>query len=278
VAGGDLGAHRAGRESHTGQVVQVEAVQRGGPGCAEVGHHGGHVGEYQQLVGVDGDGEQGHGEVLVDDGLDALEQARAVIDDRGSAAAPADDHRLVLQQMCDRSLLDDPLWVRGGDDTTPPVAVGGDVPTVRLGQPQRALMVVDGSDELRGCGEGRVVRVDQCLGDDTQDRLRHSGVVQALGQPVADHPLCLGDERVQWVGAGQGQVVLALQGEHADLRAVAVADEQLVVRGERGEGPGGRLDVLDLDDGVGLLAASQECVAAERGHDAHVSRLSRRGL
>jgi hypothetical protein len=50
----------------------------------------------------------------------------------------------------------------------------------------------------------------------------------------------------------------ALEGEQADLRPVAVGDDQLVARGERGDGRG---HVVQLDGGVGWLAPSQQGVA-----------------
>ena len=51
-------------------------------------HHGGDVGEEQEHASIDGGREQGSGEVLVDDGLDAVQAAVSVADD-GDAAAPA---------------------------------------------------------------------------------------------------------------------------------------------------------------------------------------------
>src|SRR5690606_1764109 len=51
--------------------------------------------------------------------------------------------------------------------------------------------------------------------------------------------------------------------------AVAVGDDHLVLVGERGQGPCGDPDVLDLGVGVRNLAALQEGVAAEGHHDAH---------
>ena len=62
---------------------------------------------------------------------------------------------------------------------------------------------VDAPDELRGVGERRVVGGDDGLGDERGDRSRHAGVAQFLRQPVADHALGLGAERVQRVRLGQ---------------------------------------------------------------------------
>jgi hypothetical protein len=93
---------------------------------------------------------------------------------------------------------------------------------------------------------------------------------------VSDHALRLRAEDGERVGAGQQRVALALEGEHADLRAVAVADDQLVPPGQRGEGLRGRPDVLQLDSSVGFVAVLEQRVAAEGDDNAHVSRPARR--
>ena len=84
-------------------------MQGGGPGRAEMRHYRGHVGADEQPAGVHSDGQQGRGEVLVDDGFDAAQLARAVVDDGDAAASPADEDGLGAQQSFDRVLLDDPL-------------------------------------------------------------------------------------------------------------------------------------------------------------------------
>jgi hypothetical protein len=51
--------------------------------------------------------------------------------------------------------------------------------------------------------------------------------------------------------AGSGR--RRFQGERADLRAVSVADDQLVFGGERWECSGGALDVMASDGGIRLV-------------------------
>jgi hypothetical protein len=97
--------------------------------------------------------------------------------------------------------------------------------------------------------------VDDRLGDQAEDRLGDAGVVQALGEPVPDHSLGLGDEHIKGVGAAEGVVVLAFHGEHADLWSVAVADDQLMLTGDGCECLGCGADVAELDAGVGFFPA-----------------------
>ncbi len=101
--------------------------------------------------------------------------------------------------------------------------------------------------------ERRIGRVHDALGEQGDHLAIGQDVVEALGQPVADQPLCLGTQRVererpgeQWVGGG-------LHRQDTDLGTVAVRDDHLVVAGERGE----RFDrpdhVATLRLGVGAL-------------------------
>jgi hypothetical protein len=54
---------------------------------------------------------------------------------------------------------------------------------------------------------------------------RH-GAAQCPDKPVTDHPLGLRAEHVERVRVGQRRVTRAFQGQHADLRAVAMRDHQ----------------------------------------------------
>ena len=65
-----------------------------------------------------------------------------------------------------------------------------------------------------------------------------SAFCSACEQPVADHALGLGAEDVERVRPVELRVGGALQGEQADLRAVAVGDDELVLLGERRPGRG----------------------------------------
>src|SRR6202042_450896 len=89
------------------------------------------------------------------------------------------------------------------------------------------------------------------------------------GEPVADHSLGLRAEHIERVGMSQGRVVGALQRQQADLRAVAVGDDQFVLAGQRRERGNRFEDVLFLDLGFRQLPPFQRGVPAEGDHDSH---------
>ena len=136
-------------------------------------------------------------------------------------------------------------------------------------QPLALLGVVDRADRLARGGEGRVVGIDADLGQQRGQRCGQALVAQRLLQDVADHPLALGAEDVERVGADTG-VGGGLQREQADLRAVAVGHDDLVAATDHvADGSGRGDDVGSLGLGVGGLAAAQQRVAAEGDDDAH---------
>ena len=67
------------------------------------------IGQDEQGVGFEVFGEDGCGEVFVDDCFDALEFAGVVADDGDAAAAGADDDGSGLEQGADESGFDDAL-------------------------------------------------------------------------------------------------------------------------------------------------------------------------
>jgi hypothetical protein len=123
------------------------------------------------------------------------------------------------------------------------VTVGRDTPAVLFGELVRLLLGVAGSDELGRVGERGIGRIDHRLSDQTEDRFAHPRVAQRLDQPIVDHALGLRDQIIQRIRAGQGGVRCALQREHADLRAVAVADQQVMVERQGRQSLRGRAHV-----------------------------------
>ena len=126
-AGGDLRAHRArlevafgGQRLHLAHRHRVDGAL---VGRAVVDIHLGDVGEDQQDVGADLLGEQGGGEILVDDRRDAVETAAAVARHGDAAAARADHERPALDQGRDRRAGDDLAGLRRRHDP-PPAAAG----------------------------------------------------------------------------------------------------------------------------------------------------------
>ena len=93
-------------------------------------------------------------------------------------------------------------------------------------------------------------------------------VADLLLDEVADHALGLGAEHVERIGLDV-LVGGALQREQADLRAVAVRDDELVVAGDPRESARGDPDVRALVAGGHRLAPLEQGVAAESDDDAH---------
>ena len=83
--------------------------------------------------------------------------------------------------------------------------------------------------------EGRVGGVDFDLGEQGgEGHLDRQQVAQLLFDHIADHAFGFGAEHVQRVGV-LGIVGIALQGQQAHLRAVAVGHHQLVAGGDLGD-------------------------------------------
>ena len=87
------------------------------------------------MVGTDGEGEVGGGEVLVDDRLHTVQLPVRVAHDGDTATPAADDHGPTVQQLRGDGLLEDAHWHRGGHDPAPLRAVLRDGPTVLDGEP-----------------------------------------------------------------------------------------------------------------------------------------------
>ena len=118
------------------------------------------------------------------------------------------------EQLGDRVELDDADRLGRGHDPPPALPVRATLQPFSRGE-RPPPPVVDRADELGGRGERRVVGGDERLGDQREHGLADAGVGQRLGEPVADHPLGLGDERVERVGAASARVRAALQRQQA---------------------------------------------------------------
>ena len=134
--GVDLGAHRPGGElpglgvpAQLGEGDPLEvALLRGAPVDGGVVDVGGD----DEDVGVEGAREQGGGEVLVDDGLDAVEPAVGVADDGDAAPAGGDDDVAGGEQRPHGLDVDDLERLGRGDDAAPALvaAVLPDLPVL----------------------------------------------------------------------------------------------------------------------------------------------------
>ncbi|SFR29084.1 hypothetical protein SAMN04488564_1178 [Lentzea waywayandensis] len=109
---------------------QVQTLQRLSVGRAEVGHHGTHVGQQEQAVGLKRDRELSRREVLVHDRLDAV-QLPAV--DNGCSFPTGTDHgRPATHQLLDGLLFDESDMLGCWHDAAPVRAVRGHGPAVLI--------------------------------------------------------------------------------------------------------------------------------------------------
>ncbi|MCY1438401.1 hypothetical protein D9M71_545970 [compost metagenome] len=220
------------------------------------------VGGDHQQVACQLFGQQGRAEVLVDHRFHALQLA-VPIQGRDATTTGADHHRALFQQPLDRADLDDPSRARAGHHATELVAIGGDAPAFVPGQALGFFLGVDRADRLGRLLEGRVGAVHLDLGEDgSEGQLGRQQVAQLLFDHVADHAFGLGAEDVQRVGVG-GIIGRALQGQQADLRAVAMGNHQFVAGGHLGDLLAGDAHVLALILRGHGLATAQQGVAAQ---------------
>ena len=263
--GADLGLHGALAElALVGQALGLvggDVLELLLVGLAEVDGDVLDGGQQEQDVGVAVLGQQLAAQVLVDDGGDALVATLVLVvaDDGDAAAAAGDDDELVVEQVEDGVGLDDLLGVGGGDDAAPAAAgildedLGGVLGHELLG----LLLGVEGADGLGRVLERGVVGVALDLGDDgggmpTLIALVHlatNALLQVIANVALGHGAALGQRHLGGadgvVGSGEGVL------DHADLRAVAVGDDDLVaLLDEAEEGVGGVAHGLDLLDGI----------------------------
>ena len=86
-----------------------------------------------------------------------------------------------------------------------------------------------------GFAERRIVAIDLDHRQDGRERhLEGQQVAEFLLDHVADHALGLRAEHVERIGL-VGFVCASLQGQQPDLRAIAVCDDELVARMNRGQ-------------------------------------------
>ena len=263
--GADLGLHGALAElALVGQALGLvggDVLELLLVGLAEVDGDVLDGGQQEQDVGVAVLGQQLAAQVLVDDGGNALVATLVLVvaDDGDAAAAAGDDDELVVEQVEDGVGLDDLLGIGGSDDAAPAAAgildedLGGVLGHELLG----LLLGVEGADGLGRVLERGVVGVALDLGDDgggmpTLIALVHlatNALLQVIANVALGHGAALGQRHLGGadgvVGSGEGVL------DHADLRAVAVGDDDLVaLLDEAEEGVGGVAHGLDLLDGI----------------------------
>ena len=116
-------------------------------------------------------------------------------------------------------------------------------------------LCVDGPHELGGIVERLVEGGDDGLTDEAGHLLPGEGILERREEEVADHPLGLGAQHVEWERMGEVRVPGALDGQKAHLWPIAMSDHQVVVGGQGGEGPHGFKGVQHLDLRLGDVPA-----------------------
>ena len=239
------------------------------------------VGGDHQHVGADLRGEQRGREVLVDDGLDAVQRAVGVADDRDAAAAGADDHVAAVGERPDGGRVEH-LERLGRRDDAAPAPVAAVLPGLAvLDEGARLVLREVAADRLGGRREARVVAVHQCPGHDGRrtpvDPAVGERLVEGVEDQEADGGLGLGTapvERHRWDDV-RGQLVLHQQ--VADLRAVAVGEDHLDAGGDQVGHPLHRdTDRVVLVLRGGAPARPGHGVAAESDENPHAATLVRR--
>ena len=165
----------------------------------------------------------------------------------------------------------------------PALAVRGDVPASR---PRRARGPSprrrSGPTGLVGLAKAGSSRRDHGPGHDDGDlavpAALEEGVVEGVGQQVADLALRLRSEHVERRRRHDRRGHLRPDGEEAHLRTVAVGDDDLrpAALGERDQAPRRRHQVVALDLGRARLAPPYQGVAAEGDRQACHPRRSQR--
>jgi hypothetical protein len=129
----------------------------------------------------------------------------------------------------------------------------------------RFVIAVDRADELGRGAERRVVQVYDDAGDHRDGVLVIDKVLELHLEYVADLTLGFGVEDVERIGRGTF-VGVAHQCEQANLRAVAVRDDQPVAQRGSAENPRRIARRVRLAGGLERLATAKQRVASQR-HD-----------
>ena len=283
---GHLGTHRPAGERAIGDAGgRLGERQHGHAGLAgrpATETDGRDIGQEEQRLGPHGLGEQHGGEVLVDHGLQAGEGAIVAAGNGDAAAARGDDDGPAVDEGAQARRLHDLERCGRGHDAPPAGAVARDRPATGVRQVPGGGLVVDRPDRFGGGREGRVGGIHDGARQDDRDRPLTTFADEArrerLRQQVPDLAHRLRHEHVERRRRHRRGGRVGLDGEEADLRAVAVGQHELVAHAlEVHEGARRPQQVVMLDlDRAGLAAADQG-VAAQRDDDARHGRRSPSG-
>ena len=229
-----------------------------------------HGGQDDEHIRVEQLGKLCRGKVLVDNGGCAVELS-VLADDGDAAAADGDDDGTGVHERLHGVLFNDVDGLgRGNDLTVAAACVLDHGVALFLCDAFCRFLVVERADGLRRLLEGGIVLRDEHLRDDGRHILVHpargklvaDGVLEVVADVALAHGAALRERHVGLDGAGLcggGHTEI----DHADLRAVAVRNDDLVAFGDQ------------IDDGLRGLAHQRELlsrriaqgVAAESDHN-----------
>ena len=218
-------------EGHPAELALPRAVPQSSDGVVDVGGDDEHV-------GAEGAGEQGGGEVLVDDGLDAAQPAVGLAHDGDAAAAGRDDD--VAGARAARAAGPASSTSSGSGEATTrrqPFSPRSSHVCAVVDQRLRLLAGEVAADRLGRVGEAGVVAVDERAGDERGDGAvdaarRRSAASRASRMVKPIVPCVWAPHQSSGTGRHDVRGELVLDQQVADLRAVAVGDDDLVAGGD----------------------------------------------
>lgn len=194
-------------------------------------------------------------------------------DDGDTATTGSDCEDAGVDELRNFAAFDDVDWFRRGDNTTIAApSVFAHRPAAGFGESLGLGGGVELADWFRRILEGGVGGVDEDLGDDAGDRLRlvklGERIIESLSEPIADLALAHRDGGFErHSGGGVSSCGFFVDENIADLRAVAVDDDDVILLGELRDRVANLAGDLFLCFG-GRFAVFLEGVTAESDNDA----------
>ena len=169
-------------------------------------------------------------------------------------------------QGFDGITFDDALGQWGRHHAAEELAISLDHPVFLFCQSAGFGFFIDGADKFGRIGKRRILGINLHLSQQRGNVAARHQIFQLLDQHVADHALRLGTQHIQRIGRDLG-VGTVLQGQQADLRAVAMHQHHVVLLSNQGDGLGGSGDVLALDIRLKGLTTTEQCIATQSDDD-----------
>ena len=229
VTGSDVGGGFGGSEQTERDLVGLTVIK------VSVGNGG----DGDENIGFDKVGKLGGGEIFINHGVNAFKDFEDFSADDGDTAATDGDYDGArLNEGDDFAALNDVNGFRRRDDAAiTPAGVFVHFPAARLGELDGFGGGIELADGFRGMAEGGIFAVHNYLGDHADNLLATfflgEGVVDGLGEPIADLALTHGDGGFQRHGGrGGGGGGFFVDEDVADLGTVTVGDDDFVFIGK----------------------------------------------